>query len=101
MTSAPVRQPSGGSMHLFAEIVSLLSAGGLALFVGALLTEAMVLVPMWRTLRPQEFFSLHAAHAHRLYTFFAPLTVTATLLAVAAAIASVAADRPQSSASVV
>lgn len=88
-------------MSLFAEIMTFLAAAGLALFIGALLTEAMVLVPMWRILQPQEFFTLHATHAHRLYTFFAPLTVSATLLAVGAAITSVAADRPQSSASVV
>jgi hypothetical protein len=35
-------------MNLFAEVMPLLSAAGLALFVGALLTETMVLVPMWR-----------------------------------------------------
>lgn len=88
-------------MHLVAEGMPLLSAAGLALFVGALFTEAMVLVPMWRTMQPQEFFTLHAAHAHRLYSFFAPLTVSATLLAVGAAMAAVAADRPMRSASVV
>jgi hypothetical protein len=88
-------------MNLFAEIMPFLAAAGLALFIGALLTEAMVLVPMWRTLQPQEFFTLHAAHAHRLYTFFAPLTISATLLAVAAAIASVATNRAPSSPSVV
>lgn len=88
-------------MNLFAEAMPLLAAAGLALFIGALLTEAMVLVPMWRSLQPQEFFTLHAAHAHRLYAFFAPLTVGATLLAVVAAITSVATGRPQSSASVV
>jgi len=88
-------------MNLFAEVMAFLAAAGLALFIGALLTEAMVLVPMWRTLKPQDFFTLHAAHAHRLYAFFAPLTVSATVLTVVAAIASVAASRPLSSASVV
>jgi hypothetical protein len=87
-------------LNHFAEIMHFLSAAGLALFVGALLTEAMVLVPMWRTLQPQEFFTLHAAHAHRLYAFFAPLTVGATVLAVAAALTSVATDRPLRAASV-
>ncbi|MET0335772.1 MAG: hypothetical protein ABW190_16005 [Rhizobacter sp.] len=88
-------------MNLFADVMPFLAAAGLALFVGALLTEAMVLVPMWRSLQPQEFFTLHAAHAHRLYTFFAPLTMGATLLAVLAAITSVATNRPLASASVV
>jgi hypothetical protein len=88
-------------MSLFTEVTTFLATAGLALFIGALLTEALVLAPMWRSLQPQEFFTLHAAHAHRLYTFFAPLTVGAMLLAVVAAITSVAADRPLSSASVV
>lgn len=88
-------------MNLFAELMSLLCAAGLGLFVGALLTEAVVLVPMWRTLKPQEFFALHAAHAHRLYAFFAPLTVSAAILAVVAASASVIAQGPQRTAAVV
>ena len=88
-------------MKLFAESLPFLSAAGLALFVGALLTEAVVLVPMWRAMQSQEFFTLHAAHAHRLYTFFAPLTVSATLLAVAAAITAVAMDRSHRAASLV
>lgn len=88
-------------MKLFAESLPFLSAAGLALFVGALLTEAVVLVPMWRAMQPQEFFTLHAAHAHRLYAFFAPLTVSATLLAVAAAITALATDRSHRAASLV
>lgn len=88
-------------MNLFAEVMPFIAAAGLALFIGALLTEAMVLVPMWRSLPPQEFFTLHAAHAHRLYAFFAPLTMGATLFAVVAAITSVATNRPLSWASVV
>lgn len=87
-------------MSLFAEGIPFLAAAGLALFSGALLTEAMVLVPMWRSLQPQEFFALHAAHAHRLYAFFAPLTVSATVLAVVAATSAVVTNRPSSSASV-
>jgi len=92
---------SSESMNLFVEAMPFLSAAGLALFVGALLTEAVVLVPMWRSLRPQEFFVLHAAHAHRLYKFFAPLTASATFLAVVAAITSVASGHSGSLASVV
>src|SRR5688572_29124432 len=88
-------------MNLFVEAMPFLSAAGLALFVGALLTEAVVLVPMWRSLQPQEFFVLHAAHAHRLFKFFAPLTAGATILAVAAAVTSVASGRSGSLASTV
>ena len=83
-------------MNLVIEAMQFLSAAGLALFVGALLTKAVVLVLMWRSLRPQEFFVLHAAHAHRLYGFFAPLTATATCLAVVAAVTSVIAGHSES-----
>jgi hypothetical protein len=83
------------------EAMPFLAAAALALFVGALLTEAMVLVPLWQTLQPQDFYTLHAAHAHRLYAFFAPLTVSATVLAVAAAVTAVVTDRSGRSASVV
>ena len=85
-------------MNLFASALPFLSAASLALFVGALFTEAVVLVPMWRAMPPQEFFSLHAAHAHRLYGFFAPLTVSATVLAVGAGVTAVITHRPSSAA---
>jgi hypothetical protein len=85
-------------MNLFASALPFLSAASLALFVGALFTEAVVLVPMWQAMPPQEFFSLHAAHAHRLYGFFAPLTVSATVLAVGAGVTAVITDRPSSAA---
>jgi Domain of unknown function (DUF1772) len=88
-------------MNLVVEAMPFLSAASLALFVGALLTEAVVLVPMWRSLRPEEFFVLHAAHAHRLYKFFAPLTASATSLAVVAAVTSVASGHAGRLASVV
>ena len=88
-------------MRQFVEIVQFLAAASLGLFVGALLAEAMVLVPMWRSLQPQEFFRLHAAHAHRLYKFFAPLTTSATCLAVVAGISSAASSHSGSLASVV
>ena len=88
-------------MHLFFEVMPFLSAAGLALFAGALLAEAMVLVPMWRALQPEEFFRMHAAHAHRLYKFFAPLTASATCLAVVAAFTSVASGHSGGPASVV
>lgn len=87
-------------MSLFTEIILFLSAGGLALFIGALLAEAMLLVPLWRKLPAQEFFKLYAAQAGLLYAFFTPLTVVATLLALVAAIASVATNHPLSVAAV-
>jgi Domain of unknown function (DUF1772) len=86
----------GKTMSFLVALPAFLSAAALGLFVGALLTEALVLVPMWRSLSPPEFFVLHAAHAHRLYAFFAPLTATATSLALVAAITSLVASPSKS-----
>ncbi len=101
--TARLRTPGIKDQPMFqsTEVLLFLSSAGLGLFVGALLTEAVVLVPMWRALKAQEFFALHAAHAHRLYAFFAPLTVCAVMLAVSAAIASVAKSQQYVSAAVV
>ena len=87
-------------MSLLLQAMPFLAAASLGLFVGALFTEAVVLVPMWRSLPAPAFFSLHAAHAHRLYRFFAPLTISATLLTVGAAAAAVITDQPHSTAAV-
>ena len=81
-------------MNLLSDAVLYLSAASLGLFVGALLTEAFVLVPMWRSLSPSEFFALHAGHAHRLFAFFAPLTIVATSLAAVGAATSLVAAHP-------
>jgi Domain of unknown function (DUF1772) len=58
-----------------------LAAIGLGLLAGALLTEAAVFVPYWRSISPQAFSELHEGVAPRLYGYFAPLTICAVLLA--------------------
>ncbi len=68
------------------EILQLISSLTLGLLVGSLLTEAMILVPYWRTMEPKEFLSLHSTLGPRLYTYFAPLTILATMLPVCAAV---------------
>ena len=63
------------------EVMRTLAAIGLGLLAGALLTEAAVLVPHWRSVSPQTFSGLHEGVATRLYAYFAPLTIGAVLLA--------------------
>ena len=69
------------------------SALTLGLLAGALSLEGFVLVPFWRSLRPESFADLHEGFASRLYPFFAPLTATATSLAVVAGLAVVGQGR--------
>jgi hypothetical protein len=66
----------------------------LGVFVGALLAEGALLVPYWRTLPAEEFFSLHKVYGPRLYRFFAPLTITATMSAVVAAVVCALTNHP-------
>jgi hypothetical protein len=68
------------------ETSQLISCLALGLLVGSLLTEAMILVPYWRTMEPEEFLRLHHALGPRLYLYFAPLTIMATILPVIAAV---------------
>ncbi len=68
------------------ELLQLLSSLALGLLVGSLLTEAMILVPYWRSMEPREFLSLHSTLGPRLYIYFAPLTILATMLPVFAAL---------------
>ena len=75
-------------MTALCHVLQVLSAGAIGLLVGALLAEGSLLVPYWRSLPSDTFYALHKDYGPRLYRFFAPLTITPTLLIVAAAGAS-------------
>jgi len=68
------------------EGFQLISSLVLGLLVGSLLTEAMILVPYWRSMEPKEFLRLHHTLGPRLFTYFAPLTILATIIPVLAAV---------------
>jgi hypothetical protein len=71
------------------ELIQLASSFSLGLLVGSLLTEALILLPYWRAIDPEEFLNLHGSLGPRLYRYFAPLTILATVLPLLAAITSV------------
>ena len=58
----------------------------LGLFTGSLLTEAILLVPYWRTMDPGKFLAQHHTMRDRLYNYFAPLTIAATTIPLVTAI---------------
>ena len=68
------------------ELLQLLSCFALGLLMGSLLTEAMILVPYWRTMNPDDFLRLHGTLGPQLYTYFAPLTIVASTLPIVAAV---------------
>ena len=57
------------------DVIHPLATFLLALFSGALLTEARILVPYWRKMEPEKFFALHSELGPSLFRYFAPLTV--------------------------
>lgn len=62
------------------EILLLLSSGILGIFLGAQIAEAVLFVPYWKALAPEEFFEFHKTYGAKIHKFFAPLTIAATLL---------------------
>lgn len=71
------------------EILQLMTSLILGLLVGSLLTEAMILVPYWRSMDKKDFLRLHHTLGPQLYKYFAPLTISATVIPVVTAVVSV------------
>jgi len=72
-------------MLALAEWLRWAAAASLGIYAGAMLTEAGVLVPFWRTLAPGEFLRWYAGNATRLNGFFGPITIAGVLFALLAA----------------
>jgi hypothetical protein len=70
---------------LASHLLPLMAAASLGLLAGALLAEDRLLVPYWRTLPAETFYTLHPTYGPLLYRFFAPLTMAAPPAAVLAA----------------
>lgn len=61
------------------EILNTLSAGILGIFLGAQICEGVLFVPYWKSMTPKYFFELHKTYGKKIYHFFAPLTIAATI----------------------
>lgn len=71
-------------MELVAFSVVVLAVVFLGLAAGALLAEAGVLVPFWRSLAPEAFLAWYQQHARLLLRFFGPLEVASGAFVVGA-----------------
>lgn len=67
------------------SVLLLLSAAVLGTFFGAQIAEACLFVPIWKEMDPDDFFDQHQSVGPRIYRFFAPLTIAATLVPLATA----------------
>ncbi|MFN7954309.1 MAG: hypothetical protein U0610_21465 [bacterium] len=73
-------------MHELYRIVSFAAVVALGLTAGALLAEAGLLVPFWRSAKPEVFLAWYREHAQRLVRFFGPLEIAAAVSAGLAAL---------------
>ena len=62
------------------EILLLLSSLFLGMFLGAQLTEAVLFVPNWKSLRRDDFFDFYQNYGKEIHRFFAPLTIITTVV---------------------
>lgn len=60
--------------------------GILGIFAGAQIVEGVLFVPMWKSLSAADFFNQHKVYGPKIYRFFAPLTILASLLPIATAV---------------
>jgi hypothetical protein len=71
---------------VISSALALINALVLGLFSGSLLTEAFVLVPFWKTMRPDAFFAFQHEFGSLLYRYFTPMTIAASVLPVSLAV---------------
>lgn len=71
-------------MEQLSYAVGVLAVLSLGLSAGALLAEAGVLVPFWRSQEPESFLAWYGRHAGLLLRFFGPLEVASGVFVVAA-----------------
>jgi len=69
-----------------------LTVGVLGIFVGAQITEGVLFVPYWKSLSSKDFFELHKRFGQKIYQFFAPLTIIATIVPITTAIYAMSID---------
>ena len=70
----------------YIEILYVINALTLGVFVGAQICEGALMVPQWKSISPREFFKLHKDFGPKIYRFFAPLTIAATVVPIGTAL---------------
>jgi hypothetical protein len=83
------------TISLIFEIIRFLSVVSIGIFVGSMLTEGCVLVPYWRSLSADDFYTWYAANGQRLQDFFGPITTITALLSITAATVSLLEKHPK------
>ncbi|MFT6337524.1 MAG: hypothetical protein ACI86M_003347 [Saprospiraceae bacterium] len=76
------------------ELLYALTAGILGIFAGAQIAEGVLFVPYWKSMEPAAFYKEHKTFGPKIYNFFAPLTIAATLIPIGTMIYALMTDAP-------
>ena len=68
------------------QFIFYLAVAVFAIFIGAQITEGMLLVPYWQSLSPEQFYSYYSTFGPSIGGFFTVLTLLAALMPVALAV---------------
>lgn len=77
-----------------ASSIAILGVLVLGVTAGAMLAEAAILVPYWKSLASGDFFEWYAANASLLVDFYSPIEIASVLLALLCAVLYSAQSRP-------
>ncbi|WP_036042141.1 DUF1772 domain-containing protein [Leptospira alstonii] len=73
-------------MNILTKITGFITVLVLGLTAGAMLTEAVIIVPFWLSLSPTEFFDWYAKNQAALVNYYSPLEIWSTILTVVTSI---------------
>lgn len=62
------------------DILILITTAVLGIFLGAQIAEALLIVPYWKSLTANQFYTFYKRYGDDIHRFFAPLTIGATIL---------------------
>jgi uncharacterized membrane protein YbaN (DUF454 family) len=61
------------------EFITIANIAVLGVFAGSMATEAFLLVPYFRSLNAKDFYASRPAFGPRLYRYYTPVTISATV----------------------
>jgi len=76
------------------ELLYAFTAGILGIFAGAQIAEGVLFVPYWKSMKPVAFYNEHKTFGQKIYKFFAPLTIAATLIPIGTTIYALMTNAP-------
>ena len=64
------------------DVLIMITSAILGVFLGAQVAEAFLIVPYWKSLSKEQFYSFYERYGASIHQFFAPLTIASSLLPV-------------------